>query len=38
MDFLKYPFKLIALVLVGLGILLPLALGVLVPYGLIVGL
>lgn len=35
MDLLKLPLKVIASVLVGLGIVLPLMLGVLVPYGLV---
>lgn len=35
MSFLRYPLKAIAIVLVGLGIFLPLMLGILVPYGLL---
>jgi hypothetical protein len=35
MKFLSYPLKAIAVLLVGLGIFLPLMLGVLVPYGLL---
>ena len=36
MKALKIPFKVIAAILVGLGIVLPLSLGVLVPYGIVV--
>jgi hypothetical protein len=32
---MKMPLKIIATILVGLGIILPLLLGVLVPYGLV---
>lgn len=38
MKALNIPFKIIATVLVGLGIILPLSLGVLVPYGIILNL
>lgn len=38
MKALSCPFKLIASVLVGLGILLPLMLGILVPYGIVMSL
>lgn len=38
MKALSYPLKFIATILVGLGILLPLMLGVLVPYGIVLSL
>lgn len=38
MEALKFPMKAIAAILVGLGILLPLLLGLLVPYGIFLSL
>jgi len=38
MKILKVPFKVVAVILVGLGIVLPLSLGVLVPYGIVINL